>query len=108
MSLQHSGRRHPERLYGNGQRDPLGALTAWLKDLAPRFKAGERPDVVIGPFGAHAVEYGDNDEDGYGPYAVVRFCTTEAYDLGWFTEIEDGAYGRLMGFRIYFNEIGDA
>jgi hypothetical protein len=93
---------------GEGHSDPLGALTAWLKDLALRFKAGERPDVIIGPFGAHAVEYGDNAEDDYGPYALVRFGITEAYDMGWFTEIEDGAFGCLMGFRIYLNEIGDA
>ncbi len=108
MSLQHGARRHPDRSYARGHNGPLEALTAWLKDLAARFEAGERPDVIIGPFGAHAIEYGDNDEDGYGPYAVVRFALTEAGDVGWFTEIEDGTYGRLMGFRIYFDEIGDA
>ncbi len=108
MSLQHSSRRHPVPAHGEGHNDPFVALTAWLKDLASRFEAGERPDVIIGPFGAHAIEYGENEEDSYGPYAVVRFGITEAYDVGWFTEIDDGAYGRLMGFRIYFNEIGDA
>ena len=108
MSLQHGTRANFDRGHRNRHDDPLGTLATWLNDVAQRLKAGERPDVIIGPFGAHAVEYGDNDEDGYRPYAVVRLGITEAYDMGWFTEIEDGTYGRLMGFRIYFDEIGDA
>lgn len=105
MSLQHSTRAHPDRPGTDRREDLLGSLAVWLKDLAQRFRSGERPDIILGPFGAHVVRYGDNDEDGYGPYAVVGFCLTEAYDMGWFSEIDDGTYGRLMGFRIYLDDI---
>ena len=75
--------------------------------MADQLKAGERPDVIVSPFGTHRVCYGDNDEDGYGPYAVVCFYILEAVRGGWFTEIDDGVYGNLRGFRIYFNELDD-
>ena len=77
-------------------------LTDWLKELAIRFRNGERPEQVQGPFGNHGVYYVDDDADGQGPYAVVGFCIIEAQDVGWLAETDDGTYGRLQGFRLYF------
>jgi hypothetical protein len=57
-----------------------------------------RPDQIVGPFGAHGVTYG-TDEDGE-PYATVGFVLPGDEV---FAEIEDGTYGSLCGFRVYLD-----
>lgn len=104
MGVGHHTWANPHEEGDDWHGDLLGTLTAWLTEVAQWFKAGERPHVIVGPFGAHTVYYGEDDEDGYGPYAVLSFSFSQPHDLGWFSEIEDGTYGRLMGFRFYFNE----
>jgi hypothetical protein len=108
VDIQHSPWANPHEGGGDRHVDLTGTLTNWLRELAQRFKRGDRPDRVVGPFGYHTMRYGEDDEDGYGPYAVVSFSFSEPHDLGWFSEIEDGTYGQLMGFRIYLDEIGNA
>jgi hypothetical protein len=80
----------------------LEAFYQWQEMLAELFETGERPDKVTGPFGEHGIHYGNDEHDGGGDYATVGFNLVNNDETKVYAEIEDGTYGEMQGFRIYF------
>ena len=76
--------------------DPGTVFCDWLVGL-PEAVSG-RPDLLVGPFGAHGVTYG-TDEDG-DPYAMVGFVLPGDEV---FAELCNATYGSLCGFRVYLD-----
>jgi hypothetical protein len=76
--------------------DPGTVFCDWLVGL-PEAVSG-RPDLLVGPFGAHGVTYG-TDEDGEA-YATVGF-SLPGDEV--FAELCDATYGSLCGFRVYLD-----
>ena len=78
----------------------MNELEVFLTSLQARLLNGQRPTEVISPFGIHGVMYGTDEDDN--TYATVGFILPN----GVYAEIEDGTFGELQGFRIYFDNSG--
>ena len=79
-------------------------LEAFLDATTKRLSAGDRPMMVTSSYGVHGLTYG-SDEDG--AYAVIGFVLRPRKGItlpNVYAEIEDGTYGELQGFRVYFEE----
>lgn len=74
-------------------------LNEWLAFIYQRFltDVDYHPVYFDGPFGKHGCTYGV-DEDGC-KYVTIGYNMPEHI----FAEIEDGTYGNLQGWRIYYD-----
>lgn len=82
-------------VYAGSKNDLAGAIVT-LRNL---LRMGDRPAELI--FGDHTcgIQYFDA-EDEFGDFCIVGFTMPD----GIFAEIEDGTYGTLHGFRIYYQD----
>ena len=82
----------------------ISSIDVFLSVVAARLRAGERPQTVSvrrgGGVDTPTIEYGNDDYDGGGPYALVYW----APDTDWKAVIEDGSnegtWGEMSGFRL--------
>lgn len=77
----------------------MNVIDDFIRSVHHDLSEGEQPEVVNSVFGQHGVHYG---EDENGTYAIVGFSTNK--DV--YAEIEDGTYGTLQGWRIYYTTKG--
>ena len=82
--------------------DPTTDFFAWLNATRDHLRANwGQIHRLESPFGIHSVEYHTPPRwPDYFGYAIIGFTLPD----GVYAEIEDGTYGTLNGFRIYYTE----
>ncbi len=75
----------------------MNVVDIFLGSVQRHLNEGQRPQSVTSEFGQHGVHYG---KDETGTYAVIGFSTIKNV----YAETEDGTYGVLQGWRVYYDE----